>query len=122
VPRASKEPPHQKKYACPSRKENEEKMLEVRIFVLTGCPFCERAVAQASGVPGVYVRAEEVDPEVRERLARETGCRTLPSVWVRGAYVGGLETGPPPFGGLARMIARGQLRKLSEEHARAQRR
>jgi glutaredoxin len=116
-----------KKCACPSRKETKNRrqgrgMLEVRIFVLTGCPFCERAVAQASGVPGVYVRAEEVDPEVRERLARETGCRTLPSVWVRGAYVGGLETGPPPFGGLARMIASGKLRKLSEEHARAQRR
>ena len=97
-------------------------MLEVRVFVISGCPFCERAVAQANGVPGVYVRAEEVDPEVRERLAHETGCRTLPSVWVRGAYVGGLETGPPPFGGLAMMIASGQLRKMSEEHARAQRR
>ena len=103
-------------------KKGASKMLEVRVFVISGCPFCDRAVAQANGVPGVYVRAEEVDPEARERLARETGCRTLPSVWVRGAYIGGLETGPAPFGGLARMVASGQLRKMSEEHARAQRR
>ena len=97
-------------------------MLEVQIFVISGCPFCERAVAQARGVPGVYVCQKELDgePEVRERLARETGCRTLPSVWVRGAYIGGLETGPAPFGGLARVIASGQLRKMSEDHAGAQ--
>jgi glutaredoxin len=93
-------------------------MLEVQIFTIRGCEYCANAVAQARGVPWVNVVQTGVDgkPEVREWLARQTTSRTLPSVWVRGTYIGGFETGPPPFGGLKHMITSGRLGRMSEEH------
>ena len=81
-------------------------MDEVTLYVARGCPFCIAARA-AHG----RARTIEVDetPGLRERLARVTGSSTLPSVWVRGVYIGGWRTGPEPYGGLKSMIERGLL-------------
>lgn len=80
------------------------------MFVIHGCAFCDAAkiaVQKLPSVPGRTVDVVHVDGrhDIRERLASKTGCRTLPSVWIGNEYIGGLNTGPPPFGGLARVIA-----------------
>ena len=86
-------------------------MYEVAVFVAAGCPFCDAAIDATRRLPSVpdrTVRIVDVHerPGLRERLARQTGCPTLPSVWVGNTYIGGLNTGPPAFGGLANVIAK----------------
>lgn len=85
-------------------------MYEVTVVIAVGCPFCDAALAavrQLPDVPGRTFHIVDVDkrPGLRARLARRTGCSTLPSVWVGDVYIGGMRTGPPPFGGLANVIA-----------------
>ena len=80
------------------------------IFVISHCPFCDAAKAEVKklpSVPGRTIDVVHVDErrDIRERLASKTGCRTLPSAWIGNEYIGGLNTGPPPFGGLKRVIA-----------------
>ena len=85
-------------------------MYVVTIFVVAGCRFCDDAKSalyalQMQQASRFRVVEADATPSVRERLAKATGCRTLPSVWLDAVYIGGLNTGPHPFGGLTRVIA-----------------
>jgi glutaredoxin len=80
-------------------------MYVVTIFVVKGCRFCDDAKSALYAMRGIRVVEIDATPRIRERLAIKTGCTTLPSVWIGGVYIGGLNTGPAPFGGLVRFIA-----------------
>lgn len=62
------------------------------VFVTRGCADCLAVVArlQAEGWPGVAaINLDTHSPLVSETLRAMTGQHAVPSVWVRGAFVGG---------------------------------
>ena len=81
-------------------------------FVRPGCPYCAEA-AQLMRQYGLEYTPVDVTsrPCLRDRLFRATGSATVPSVWVSGVYVGGLNSGPREFGGL-RAVLRGSLNSV----------
>ena len=94
----------------------------IRIFTLRDCPYCEgakRLLARENVMFGV-VDVTRDSGKKRELIARETGCDTLPSVWIGSVYVGGLETGPPPYGGLRSVLNRGMIDEI-RRHPRVNR-
>jgi glutaredoxin len=83
----------------------------ITVFVIEGCPYCARAIDALRSTGSGFGRKRgfgvvDVDrtPGLRARLSLVTGCKTFPSVWVGGVYIGGLNTGPAQFGGLANVI------------------
>lgn len=81
----------------------------VLIFSFTNCPFCKGS-KELLDAKGVRYRVVELDLEpqgaaMRARLGARTGRTSVPSVWVAGECVGGLNDGP----GLAPLDADGLL-------------
>ena len=94
----------------------------ITVFVLDGCPYCERAIGalhaeKSRSKLGFGVVSVSRSPDLREKLRLRTGVSSLPSVWFGGVYIGGLETGPEPYGGLARVIASGAWSKARASDA-----
>lgn len=83
-------------------------------FVRPGCPYCTEAIEilhQLKAERRIMFGVVDVTKRqgLRERLFRETGSETVPSVWVYGVYIGGLNSGPPAFGGLKNLKQRSSL-------------
>jgi glutaredoxin len=82
---------------------------DVLLFSFTNCPFCKGA-KELLDAKGARYRVVELDLEpqgaaMRARLGARTGRTSVPSVWVAGECVGGLNDGP----GLAPLDADGLL-------------
>jgi glutaredoxin 3 len=70
----------------------------VLMFSFTNCPFCKGA-KELLDTKGVRYRVVELDTEVegaamRARLGARTGRTSVPSVWIAGECVRGLNDGP----------------------------
>lgn len=65
-------------------------MKPVKVYLTTWCPYCQRAEALLNH-KGVAYEAIDVDgqPEVRAWLAKETGQRTVPQIFIDGESIGG---------------------------------
>ena len=68
---------------------------KIVIFSKTYCPYCSRAKSLfASQFPSNQTKVLELDQmqngsEIQSTLASMTGQRTVPSVWVKGTFIGG---------------------------------
>lgn len=94
----------------------------ITVFVLDGCPYCEKAISalhaeKARSKLGFGVVSVSKQHDLREKLRLRTGVSTFPSVWFGGVYIGGLDTGPEPYGGLRRVIASGAWSKARANEA-----
>jgi len=70
----------------------------VVLFSFTSCPFCKLA-KEALEAKGVAYSAVELDLDpdgaaVRARLGARTTRTSVPSIWIGGEFVGGLNDGP----------------------------
>ena len=79
------------------------------MYSFTTCPFCKKA-KEALDAKGVKYSVVELDEEadgaaMRARLGIRTGRTSVPSVWVAGEYLGGLNDGP----GLLPLDEQGEL-------------
>ena len=79
------------------------------MYSFTTCPFCKKA-KEALDAKGVKYSVVELDEEadgaaMRARLGIHTGRTSVPSVWVAGEYIGGLNDGP----GLLPLDEQGEL-------------
>ena len=84
-------------------------MKPVTLFYQPRCPFCKKA-KEALDAKGVKYSVVELDEEadgaaMRARLGVRTGRTSVPSVWVAGEYIGGLNDGP----GLLPLDEQGEL-------------
>lgn len=79
---------------------------EVVIYVTTYCPYCVRAKAllQKKSVEFREVNIEE-RPDLRDWIARKSGQRTVPQIFVNGRALGG-------FTDIAALDQKGQLEPL----------
>jgi glutaredoxin len=112
----------------PKKKKKKKRALRkkgkkmITVFVLDGCPYCERAIKalhaeKARSKLGFGVVSVNRTPDLREKLRLRTGVSSFPSVWFGGVYIGGLETGPEPFGGLLRVLETGSWSKARSNEA-----
>lgn len=62
----------------------------VKIYTTRFCGFCMRAkqLLQAKGVAYDEIPVDG-DHEMRQKLAQQTGSRTVPQIWIGSHYVGG---------------------------------
>lgn len=67
-------------------------LAEVLIYRTRFCPYCTRAV-ELLRRKGASFREVDVtnDPEQRDRLLEQTGWRTVPQIFINGAFVGGCD-------------------------------
>ncbi|CAJ1955519.1 unnamed protein product [Cylindrotheca closterium] len=88
----------------------------VAMFSFTTCPFCRRAkdYLDAQGIPYVSMELDELPGnqgnEIRASLGRKTRRTSVPSIFVRGEYVGGCNDGP----GLLPLGESGELQRILE--------
>lgn len=76
----------------------------VMLFSFTSCPFCKKAKALLTA-KGAAFSVLELDEDadgaaLRAQLGRRTGRTSVPSVWIGGEYVGGMNDGVPGLGPL----------------------
>lgn len=84
----------------------------VTMFSFTTCPFCRRAkdLLEDRGVPYAVLELDELDGnggnEIRAVLGKVTGRTSVPSLFVRGTFIGGCNDGNP---GLVPLLESGGL-------------
>lgn len=80
------------------------------VFAFSACPFCRRAreTLDAAGAHYTVYNLDEEPwgPPLRARLGRLTSRTSLPSIWMGGECIGGLNDGTP---GLRTLEATGEL-------------
>lgn len=97
----------------------------VAVFSKTYCPFCmsvKRLLNSLGAEPGV-LELDELDdgPAMQAELAKRTGSRTVPSVWIGGKYVGGNDDTQAlhQHGNLVPMIEAARARRAAEAETKA---
>jgi glutaredoxin 3 len=67
-------------------------MAEVKLYTTGYCPYCHAARALLEGKKVPFTEIDVTgDHEARARLARETGRRTVPQVFIDGEPIGGYD-------------------------------
>lgn len=89
----------------------------VLMYSFSTCPFCLKA-KQILDEKKVDYKVRELDLEtggyaIRAMLGRRTGRTSMPSVWVKGTYVGGANDGG--LGGVVTLDTSGELEPLLKE-------
>jgi glutaredoxin 3 len=87
---------------------------EIAMFSFTTCPFCRRA-KDALDEQGLSYQSLELDElggnkgnEIRAILGKKTKRTSVPSIFIRGQYIGGCNDGP----GLLPLMQSGEFDKL----------
>lgn len=94
----------------------------VSMYSFTTCPFCRRAkdLLDERGVEYVSVELDELPGnegnEIRAVLGKLTGRTSVPSIFVKGRFVGGCNDGSP---GLFPLVERGELDAMLNSDDRA---
>ena len=87
---------------------------EIAMFSFTTCPFCRRAkdVLNERGIRYAVLELDELKGnegnEIRAELGRKTKRTSVPSIFVRGQYIGGCNDGP----GLIPLMESGEFDRL----------
>jgi len=80
------------------------------VFSDPSCPYCDEA-KRALTANGNDFLAIECDSSLRSVLRSMTGASSVPSVWVKGVWVGGCNDGKEPWMGIKKLIKNGDLAK-----------
>ena len=87
---------------------------EIAMFSFTTCPFCRRAkdALDERGISYQTIELDELEGNqgnaIRAMLGKKTKRTSVPSIFVRGKYIGGCNDGP----GLMPLMESGELNKL----------
>ncbi len=81
-------------------------MVDVRVYSASVCGYCRAAksLLESKGVQYREIMLDS-DPELRLKIMRESGQRTVPQIWVGNTHVGG-------FSELREMERSGRLDEL----------
>ncbi len=81
------------------------------VFVKQGCPYCAGAI-EALKTDGRVPNIIEANSEQREELKKMSGSSSMPSIWVKGKYVGGFSDGPEDWMGIKKILGNKKLDEL----------
>eukprot|EP00658_Telonema_sp_P-2_P040540 TRINITY_DN28991_c0_g1_i2.p3 TRINITY_DN28991_c0_g1~~TRINITY_DN28991_c0_g1_i2.p3 ORF type:complete len:115 (+),score=23.84 TRINITY_DN28991_c0_g1_i2:284-628(+) len=85
----------------------------VVVFSSSSCPFCLEAIA-ALRQAGIDPKVVEASADMRHKLYSRTSVSSVPSVWVRGRYIGGANDGPEPWMGVHPCLRSGKIQEMLE--------
>lgn len=68
-------------------------MAGVVMYCTATCPYCQRAewLLAQKGVRDLEKIRVDLDPARREEMARRSGRRTVPQIWIGESHVGGCD-------------------------------
>lgn len=81
------------------------------VFSDSGCPYCQDAI-RALKAAGKEFTLIEATREQRQALKTKTNVSSVPSIWVKGTYVGGCNDGPESWMGIKKMLNSGKLEEM----------
>merc|ERR1712007_217240 len=84
---------------------------DVIVFASPTCPFCAIAI-EALSEAKIDHKVVLTNDEYRKCLIARTGKGSVPSVWVKGTYVGGCNDGTEPWHGVVPMLKNGKLQEM----------
>lgn len=87
---------------------------DVVVFSSAGCPYCAQAIQalQDAGIEHVEVFRSA---QMANELLTKTGKSSVPSVWVKGSYIGGCNDGPQSWMGVVPCIKSGKMMELLKD-------
>ena len=61
------------------------------MYCTAACPFCQAAerLLAGKGVSGIERVRVDLDPARRAEMARKSGLRSVPQIWIGGRHIGG---------------------------------
>lgn len=84
---------------------------DIVVFQRAGCPYCDTAINKLQSA-GYNPTVIEATPDQRSELAESTKSGSVPSVWVKGKYVGGCNDGPEPWMGVTKILNNNKMNDL----------
>jgi len=79
----------------------------VVVYTTTSCSFCKKAKKTLDGLGASYTEVQldkdKDGTEIRAALQKKTGRSSVPSIWIKGQFVGGMNDGGPA-GGLGGLV------------------
>merc|ERR1712232_1407410 len=98
------------RFFCAGRDAAQEAINSHDVVVLSSptCPFCAMAI-DALHSQGVEHKAVPMTPEIKQGVIQRVGKGSVPSVWVKGTYIGGCNDGTEPGHGVIPMLKSGRL-------------
>merc|ERR1719258_960386 len=97
--------------APPSEVETAIKSADVVIFKSDTCPFCVDAF-RALDAQGIKYQKVQITPAMKRELIQKTGKGSVPSVWIKGTFVGGCNDGTEPWHGVKPMLRNGKFHEM----------
>jgi glutaredoxin-related protein len=83
---------------------------DVVVFIDPECPYCKEAIRLLTEHKTTHT-VIECDSEMRAELKKITSVSSVPSIWIKGVYVGGCNDGPEEWMGIKKLIETGDLDK-----------
>lgn len=87
------------------------KSSDVVVFSSNTCPYCKKAIEALKHAKIEHKVVVATDAQLEE-LQKRTGQNSVPSVWVKGCFIGGCNDGPEKWMGVKPGIKSGLLTKL----------
>lgn len=84
---------------------------DIVVFQSSGCPYCSEAIDKLNSA-GYKPNLVEADHEQRNELRSLTSSGSVPSIWIKGKYVGGCNDGPEPWMGISKIIRNNMMEEL----------
>ena len=84
---------------------------DIVVFQSYGCPYCDDAIGQLTSA-GYKPNVIEANREQRNELAVATKSSSVPSIWIKGKYVGGCNDGPENWMGITKILRNNKMDEL----------
>lgn len=84
---------------------------DIVVFSDSTCGYCVNAQTML-GRAGLSFVSINASPAMRQKLAMLTGSSSVPSVWVKGKFIGGCNDGPYSWMGVRKMIDNGLMNEF----------
>jgi glutaredoxin 3 len=81
------------------------------MFTSATCPYCHQAKAILTDA-GHKFKEIVANPDQRATLRSMTTQSSVPSIWVKGTFVGGCNDGPESWMGLTKVLKSGKFAEL----------
>ncbi len=87
---------------------------DVVVFSASFCRYCTKAkqLLQENNIPFIEVDSSD---EQLDQLYDTTGQSSVPSIWVKGTYIGGCNDGPESWMGLTKCLESGKIQELLQK-------
>lgn len=84
---------------------------DIVVFQSYGCPYCSDAIDKLNSA-GYTPKVVEATGEQRSELRSLTKSGSVPSIWIKGKFVGGCNDGPEQWMGISKILRNNKMEEL----------